>query len=110
MFPSELLEHELWWNGPEWLHQAEVHWSHPPELEETPILAEEKEITRATAWMFRFANNCRRIGGHHAPYLAVDEILHAERSWIAVAQQSVFAKEIRYLKERCELPPGGCPA
>ena len=25
MLPSELLEHELWWVGPSWLHQAELH-------------------------------------------------------------------------------------
>ncbi len=78
VFPSELLEHELWWAGPEWLRQTESQWPCQSELKEVPVPAEEKEIslsgslstqpalpilerfssftrlTRVTAWIFRF--------------------------------------------------------
>ena len=63
-------------------------------------------LVRVTAWIFRFANNCRRIGGC-ASHLTADEISHAKRYWVALAQQSHFAAEIRCLSESRELPSGG---
>ena len=26
LMPSELIEHELWWNGPEWLSEESTYW------------------------------------------------------------------------------------
>ena len=26
IFPSELIDHDLWWSGPPWLHQEQSHW------------------------------------------------------------------------------------
>ena len=45
MFPLELLEHELWWCGPDWLHQANSQWSHQPKLVASPVPTEEREIS-----------------------------------------------------------------
>ena len=128
MFPSELLDHELWWFGPDWLHQAELRLPCQPELKEVPVPAEEKEIslmvsvtmppslpilerfssftrlTRVTAWLFRFVNNCRKTGGRKLGPLLVDELLHAERYWITVVQRSAFLEEISCLKKRRQLP------
>ena len=82
LFPSELLEHELWWEGPYWLQSELSEWpkhSIPPPYESSE---EEREISlltavqpkqstipldryssitrlkRVTAWAFRFINNC----------------------------------------------------
>ena len=32
LFPSELLQHELWWSGPKWLHAHEAEWPSKPML------------------------------------------------------------------------------
>ncbi len=126
MLPSELLEHKLWWDGPEWLRHPEAQWPTRPELMEVPVQSEEKEIslhaslatspvlpilekyssfahlTRVTAWIFRFVNNCRKSSARKLDHISVDEISHAERYWISVAQQSAFAEEL--LQKRSELP------
>jgi len=128
MFPSDLLEHKLWWFGPDWLHQAELQLPCQPELREVPVPAEEREIslivsitmppslpilerfsslthlTRVTAWLFCFVNNYRKTGGRKLGPLPVDELLHAERYWITVVQQSTFLEEVSCLKKRRQLP------
>ena len=85
MFPSELLDHTLWWNGPTWLLFDSSQWpkqfnasASPPES-----TGEERELSlhtvlnstshvlnvndyssfmrlkRVTAWIIRFIHNCR---------------------------------------------------
>lgn len=41
MYPSELLEHELWWNSPNWLHRHPSHW--PKQLAIPPPVSENEE-------------------------------------------------------------------
>ena len=127
MFPLELLQHELWWTGPNWLRQADPQWPCQPQLETTPIPNEEREISlftslgeqtalpllerfssfsrliRVTAWIFRFVGNCRSKGSHTLGPLSVDELLHAERYWITVAQQSTFREESLSLRKGRQL-------
>ena len=109
----ELLEHELWWNGPAWHHQAHTQWPH----QITPISTEERAISLftsvveqpgmpilerfssftclvcVTAWILRFVSNWCSSSSHMQGPLSVDELLHVERYWITVAQQSAFMEE-----------------
>ena len=118
MFPFKLLEHKLWWSGPSWLNQSDPQWTKQPILEKNPIPVEEQEISlfmllneqpplsilgrfssltrliRVSARIFCFVRNCRHNDSHiHGPLL-VEELLHAERYWIAVAQQSAFKEKV----------------
>ena len=80
-----------------------VSFTVPPSL---PILESFTRLARVTAWLFRFVNNCRKTGDCKLGYLLMDELLHAERYWIAAVQSSVFPEEISIscLKKCCPLP------
>ena len=60
LFPSELLQHHLWWNGPEWLLESRTEWPKEPTLVQTPEPVEEKEIclhaSAATMYVSDIAN------------------------------------------------------
>ena len=116
MFPSELLDHTLWWDGPIWLHQDPSQWPKqfnlpPPETED-----EERELSlhavlsndystftrlkRVVSWNFRFIGNCRKLGmepSHHT-YLTTQDLCHAEKYCYSIVQQVHFKEETTAIK------------
>ena len=83
LFPSKLLDHELWWNGPIWLNSSLSDWPrqltippaepsdevrqichHAATDQDTPVIAFDRyssfnRLKGITAWIFRFIENCR---------------------------------------------------
>ena len=93
IFPLELLEHKLWWNGPPWLTLMSSHWPEqhsipvdlPPEEEkefclvtttqfEQPVIPFDRysnfiRLQRVTAWILRFLNNCCPTNGEKSKFM-----------------------------------------
>ena len=128
LFPAELLQHGLWWNGPRWLKLESFNWpsqtaisqaEEPVEekicllavtVKRTPVIPIDKysSYTRLkciTAWIFRFLDNCRAKEHRDSPpFLTPSEIRKAELYWISFAQNELFSKELELLKEGQDLP------
>ena len=80
MLPNELLQHKLWWDGPEWLlaepsvwpifpkiikHQLDepevaVHFIAVKELDLLDRYSDLTKLKRVLSWIFRFYNNYKR--------------------------------------------------
>ena len=106
LFPSQLLKHDLCWNGPDWLQSQSSDWrsvdqaTTSPNTEENrevffPILVQEKvpfiavdcyssffRLTRVTAWIHRFTHNClAKVKGQpteSSPHLLMQELQMAK--------------------------------
>ena len=44
MFPAELVEHTLWWEGPRWLSETKENWIIKVSFNEHPVPSEERDI------------------------------------------------------------------
>ena len=132
LFPVELLEHQLWWNGPNWLTQPHTNWPHQSEPAQVDDATEERECTLhtmirekasiipidryssytklkcVTARVLRFVNNCRsKKDGRptqSSPFLTTQELHAAETYWVSIAQEDYFEKEIQAIKKGKVLP------
>ncbi|XP_075743772.1 uncharacterized protein LOC142802692 [Rhipicephalus microplus] len=133
ILPSALLESELWWRGPHWLHKDKTHW--PTTGEQSPGAVEchleERKVTvmpvisspfeavlkveefsscsrvvRLTAWVRRFVNNCRRGKERKGGPLRAEEVIDAERYWLATTQGEAFSDDISNLKAQRPLHKG----
>ena len=137
LFPSELLEHELWWEGPPWLRSLPFEWPEQSNLPPPESSDEERDICllttvqpkapiiplnhyssftklkRVTAWIFRFINNCRTLNRNQVkaiqgyPCLSVQELVAAENYWILISQEDNFKEEICALTSNKALPSKG---
>ena len=133
LFPSELLEYELWWKGPLWLRSVSINWPKPlflppsePSDEERPFCllttvqpklpiipldrySNFTRLKRVTAWMFRFINHCRtRSRTNVARCLSVQELVEAENYWISISQEEHFKEEIYCLASNSTLSSKSC--
>ena len=131
LFPSELLDHKLWWDGPDWLCLDPTEWPRPSENTTQNVSRdEEKEIClhatvttkkpligldryssfsklkRTIAWMLRFLYNCcavkRELSRRTGP-LGVQELHQAETYWVLHSQESCFIEEILSIKTKREI-------
>ncbi len=130
IFPSELLEHDLWWKGPSWLRLDPSSWPRKLTVDHHIIPEEEKRVCfanvvqsgdgtlvsrfstftrlkRVTAWILRFITNTRaRLReslGSTGP-LSLRELSLAETHWFSVAQNHSFPNEIDALKKGKDVP------
>ena len=44
MFPAELVEHNLWRRGPQWLRENEESWNIKASFDEHPVPSEERDV------------------------------------------------------------------
>ena len=125
LFPSELLKHSLWWDGPLWLLEDPSSWpqpssssqcrnatneekevcltgivQHPRELIPLARYSSYTRLKRVLAWILRFKNNCRASRSNSCTYgpLTVEELNAAEAIWILDAQIQHFQSEIEALQ------------
>jgi len=133
LLPCELVNHDLWWNGPEWLTSSPSNWPRQPQLTldesdtelvntchlasvETnrPLFPLDRfsfylKIVRVTAWVMRFLHNCRVSSVNTEATqtlspLTVQEITRAENHWLSFSQAACFGKEIENLRMKKSIP------
>ena len=124
IFPSELIDHDLWWSGPPWLHQDPSHWpKHTDGLgsvvpcdevdQEIICLASVDQPTgfidfkryskyshlqRVVAWMVRFIHNCTPGSTRQHGSLTTIELGKAELYLWLRSQSDDFLPEKRVLQ------------
>ncbi|KAL3205482.1 hypothetical protein MRX96_040775 [Rhipicephalus microplus] len=63
-------------------------------------------VVRLTAWVRRFVNNCRRGKERKGGPLRAEEVIDAERYWLATTQGEAFSDDISNLKAQRPLHKG----
>ena len=134
LFPTELIDYDLWWHGPPWLKQDSSLWPTQsvtvtcPSEEEVPchvVSIDDLEplipldryssfshLTRVTAWVIRFAHNCRgKANGSTLQLshsLSIGEIVVAENYWYSLIQHQHFPHELTALHNGKDLHHSSC--
>ncbi len=131
LLPSALLDHGLWWTGPDWLCRDVSDWPKQPQLLTPNTLAEEGDevcnhvvvsptdpilpidrfsslvrLKRVTAWVIRFTQNCRTRKKNFDRItlpLCASELRRAENYWISLVQKEYFGREIGTLKSEAAI-------
>ena len=131
LFPSELIEHCLWWDGPNWLKFSSEGWPQQPSSTYTwhtldsvsevcnltniapthPLVVPANRyssfdhLRRVISWIIRFVDNCRMKDVRCAlNHLTSSELYRAEGNIYTVVQSEQFTIEIGLLKTIIQFP------
>ena len=129
LLPSQLMVHDLWWDGPPWVSLNHEEWpqrdssnGEPDVTEEviacvsTPRKSPESVLflknyssynrpVRVVAWIKRFVSNCSNPGGRvTSPHLTVEELGNAEVYVLKHAQMDDFQNELNLINSGNNLP------
>ncbi|XP_049886484.1 uncharacterized protein LOC126380961 [Pectinophora gossypiella] len=129
LLPSQVLKHDLWWEGPKWLKT--INMEHQPTMTYEPVTDEEKKpkvftinsnsqptlvesllnnhssvgkVTRILSWVLRFIHNLRNKNNKTTSNLNVNEIRNAQYFIIRAVQHKHFNKEFEQLSNENKLP------
>lgn len=132
LFPNELVDHQLWWNGPPFLRSVGLQPPTPPKVLPEDCQPEQRvramttttftgaeehhllkkfsslhKLLRVTAWCRRWLprNRFTDSGKHLDLPLSALEINEAERLWIHWSQNAHFKGELTSLLKGKDLPP-----
>jgi len=131
LYPSELLNHSLWWDGPTWLKKPPGSWPErmpiPPNQQEVeqgevslhmhaltpkPLIPIDRvssfnHLKRVTAWILRSIQNSRmkRHADRNKSNLSTSELQRAEDYWIKLIQLAHFESDMITLQRKGTLPP-----
>ena len=126
LLPKDLVNCNLWWNGPHWLHGHPTIYPEQPlhiqphkdiELKVSAIHSIEvqsniwleaqfssyKKLIRITAWIRRFTRSLqsklgKSVTKNYDEFLSLEELKTAEEFLIQSSQQRSFATEIKIIK------------
>lgn len=130
MTPKALIEHNLWWSGPDWLQKSTVHWP----IQNSKVFTEieinnvsnmytvtiDKDITpfehiinsssswpkllRIITYCFRFITNCKKPNNSsNSKVLEVKEMEQAKSYMVKKLQQQYFSEELQYISRQFPL-------
>ncbi len=120
--PQELLQSELWWEGPSWLHLSTGDWPRRPDINRDRELPEVKtfvmmvredqpllwnryssldRLLRITAWCLRWRYRRKRT----SLQLTTEEISAARLTLLKLSQGRAFPTTLDFIQKKEELPP-----
>ena len=137
LYPSDLVQHPLWWNGSKWLTLPSSSW--PAQFSPTADNLEHSDevishatvevsipkvhcvvsldhyssfehLKRVVSWIIRFVKNCKfdRFNRIMSPLLTTPELHYATNYLCRIVQAEHFPEEIKCIKSDRPLPKGNC--